>query len=171
MSILHRTPKTVNGACCWFTSAAASLRFPYPPRPEAQCIASIGRPVFGRRLWQTCPAREFCPEATQQRWWSWLATSCYTLFCTSLVVVAVVIRIGGLAFVVQEKGCALRGADSLERTRRPVEIVEAGQVVHRAAVGKSQGAFANAEVMFQKPQNAPEIVPLIVDVACRRIGG
>jgi hypothetical protein len=79
--------------------------------------------------------------------------------------IAVVVRVRRLSLIVQEETRALRGANSLVRTRRAAEVVECCQVVRRAAVGKIERTFLNTEIVLYKTQDAPEVVPRVVDVA------
>src|SRR4029077_15988809 len=74
-------------------------------------------------------------------------------------------------FVIQEIACILGCTHTLEGPGCLVQMEEAAQICRSTVVGKSELTFWNPEVMLDETQNAAEVMPEIVDVTCRRVGG
>ena len=67
--------------------------------------------------------------------------------------------------------CILGGGDGVERPRCSIQMEKQSQIGSRAAIGKTELAFGDAKIMLNEAQNRTKIMPVIVHVACVRIGG
>src|SRR5690349_12884076 len=76
-----------------------------------------------------------------------------------------IIRIGRGPGVIEEKLFVFRNSNRLENAWGPSEIKEATEIVLRTSVCKSERAFVDAEIVFDKPQDAAKVVAGIIDVA------
>jgi hypothetical protein len=72
---------------------------------------------------------------------------------------------------VNKEVCILGGGDGVERPRRLIQIEKQCQVGVCTTIGKTELAFGDAKIMLDEPQNRTKIMPKIVHVACRCIGG
>jgi hypothetical protein len=82
-----------------------------------------------------------------------------------------IVRVGGGPLVMEEEACVPRGADALVSPWLVVELKEPGQIVPGALIRKMQRTLVNAEVVFDKPKNAAEVVVTVIDITARRMGG
>jgi hypothetical protein len=71
--------------------------------------------------------------------------------------------------VIHEKLLAERSSDHVECTRRHVQVEKAGEIVGGALVGEIKRTLRDAEVLLDKPENAPEVVAKVVNVSLRSV--
>src|SRR5262245_49796543 len=83
----------------------------------------------------------------------------------------VIVRIGRYCFVIQEIGCILGCTHTLELPGWLVQIEEICQIRRSTVIGKGELTFWNPEVMLDETQYAAEVMPEIVDITCRCVGG
>jgi hypothetical protein len=74
-------------------------------------------------------------------------------------------------FVLQKEVRASCGDDVLKRAGGVVDYEECPEIGLSALIRKLEGPLAEAEIMFDKPEDAAKVVAVIVYVALGRVGG
>jgi 16S rRNA C1402 N4-methylase RsmH len=69
--------------------------------------------------------------------------------------------------VIQEVLRVFGSANRMEPARRSFQAVKVGEVVRGTFIRNLQRALRDAEVMLDKPQNAAEVVAIVVDISDR----